>query len=92
MGKRLKDKHLELLQDPEYAKEFQEQEEEFNIARELIRARTQAGFTQSDVAERMGTTQSAIARMESGRPLPSMRSLQRYAQAIGSKVKISLES
>ena len=85
-------KHLELLNDPEYAKHFQNLEEEFNIARELIQARTRIGLTQEEVAKRMGTTQSAVARMESGKPLPSLRSLKRYAQATGSKIKISLET
>jgi len=50
-----------------------------------------AGLTQQQVAEKMGTKQSTIARLESGSTLPSLRSLQRYAQATGSKVKISLE-
>ncbi len=76
-----------MLQDPEYSKEFEAQKGEFNLARELIKARIKADLTQSEVAERMGTTQSLIARMESGRPLPSLRSLQRYAQATGSKIK-----
>ncbi|HMB30220.1 MAG TPA: helix-turn-helix domain-containing protein [Desulfohalobiaceae bacterium] len=40
----------------------------------------------------MGTTQSAIASMESGKPLPSLRSLKKYAQATGSKIRISLET
>jgi DNA-binding XRE family transcriptional regulator len=71
---------------------YQDQEEEFNIARELIQARTRIGLTQEEVARRMGTTQSAVARMESGKPLPSLRSLKRYAQATGSKIKISLET
>jgi transcriptional regulator with XRE-family HTH domain len=85
-------KHLEMMNDPEYAKHYQDQEEEFNIARELIQARTRIGLTQEEVARRMGTTQSAVARMESGKPLPSLRSLKRYAQATGSKIKISLET
>lgn len=92
MAKSIKQKHLELMNDPEYARRYQDQEEEFNIARELIQARTRTGLTQEEVARRMGTTQSAVARMESGKPVPSLRSLQRYAKATGSKVKISLEA
>jgi len=92
MGKTLNEKHSELLQHAEYARKYEEQQEEFNIARELIRARMQAGLTQQEVAQRMGTTQSVIARMESGKPLPSLRSLKRYAQATGSKIKISFEA
>lgn len=92
MGKKLQEKHSELMQDAEYASKFEEQKEEFNVARELIRARMQAGLTQQEVAQRMGTTQSVIARMESGKPLPSLRSLRRYAQATGNKIKISFEA
>ena len=92
MGKSLNQKHIEMMEDPEYSEEYQDQEDEFQIARELIRARTRTGLSQKDVARRMGTTQSAIARMESGKPLPSLRSLKRYAQATGTKIKISLEA
>ena len=92
MGKKLHEKHTELMQDAEYARKFEEQQEEFNVARELIRARMQAGLTQQEVAQRMGTTQSVIARMESGKPMPSLRSLKKYAQATGNKIKISFEA
>ena len=90
MGKNIQDKHIEMMKDSKYRKEFESQEEEFTIARELIKARLRAGLTQRQLAERMGTKQSVIARMESGRPLPSLRSLQKYAQATQSKIKISL--
>mgnify|MGYP006301179107 FL=1 len=92
MAKNMNQKHLDLMNDPEYAKNYQDQDEEFSIARELILARTRIGLTQEEVARRMGTTQSAVARMESGKPLPSLRSLKRYAQATDSKIKISLET
>jgi len=49
----------------------------------LITARNNAGLSQSEVAERMGTTQSAVARLEGGSQLPSMKSVIRYATAIG---------
>ncbi len=90
MGKNIQDKHIEMMKDSKYKKEFESQEEEFTIARELIKARLRAGLTQQQLAERMGTKQSVIARMEAGRPLPSLRSLQKYAQATQSKIKISL--
>ncbi len=50
-----------------------------------------AGLTQSAVAERMHTSQAAVARLESGRQSPSYRSLQKYAEAIGARLKIDLE-
>ena len=78
MSKSSETKHLEMMSNPEYAREFALQEDEFQIARVLLRARLRAGMTQKEVAERMGTTQSVVARMESGKPLPSLSSINRY--------------
>jgi len=58
---------------------------------ELISARTRAKLTQAEVAQRMGTTQSAIARLEGGHSRPSMRSVERYAAAIGHRAVVRLE-
>ncbi len=92
MGKNIEQKHAEMLKnDPEYVQAYIEMEDEFQFAGELIRARIRAGLTQQQVAEKMGTRQSTVARLESGSTMPSLRSLQRYAHATGSKVKISLE-
>jgi len=63
---------------------------EFSIARQLIAARTRAGLSQAEVAQRMGTTQSAVARMESGQRLPAMTTLYRYAHSIGRKLDVRL--
>ena len=63
---------------------------EFEISRALIKARTEAGLTQEEVAKRMGTTQSVIARLESGRRFPSLKTIYRYAQATNSKPEIRL--
>ena len=93
MGKTLEEKHKEMLNsDPEYAQAFVDMEEEFQFAGELIKARIRSGLTQKQLAEKMGTTQSTIARLESGSSIPNLRSLRRYAQATGSKIKISLEA
>ncbi|MGZ8407473.1 MAG: helix-turn-helix domain-containing protein [Caulobacteraceae bacterium] len=54
-------------------------------------ARSQAGLTQAEVAERMNTTQTVIARLESGRGKPSTRTLERFAKATGARLKISFE-
>lgn len=80
-----------LLTVPEVRAEYEAQAPEFEIARELIAARTRAGLTQAEVAERMHTTQSTIARLESGRTMPSMRTLARYAEATGSRAMVRLE-
>lgn len=76
--------------DPAYQAAFDALDEEFSIASALIEARSRAGLSQEAVAQRMGTSQSAVARMESGKALPSSRSLQRYAAATGSRLRISL--
>ena len=70
---------------------YDELRDEFELADALIRARIQAGLTQSVVAERMQTSQAAVARLESGRQSPSYRSLQKYARAFGARLKIELE-
>lgn len=80
-----------VLASPEARKEYDALADEFGMARELIAARASMGLTQADVAQRMGTTQSAIARLESGRRAPSLRSVQRYAQAIGLRAVVRLE-
>ena len=63
---------------------------EFEIATALIEARKRAGLSQAEVARRMGTTQSAVARLESGRVLPSAASLARYAAATESRLRVEL--
>jgi DNA-binding XRE family transcriptional regulator len=81
-----------LLEDPDTRAEYEALEPEFAIARELIAARTRAGLSQAELAERMGTSQSTIARLESGSTLPSMRTLTRYAKATGSRAVVKLEA
>ena len=75
--------------DPEYVAAYDALEEEFALAAALIRARAQANLTQAQVAEKMGTTQAAVARLESGRTMPSTRSLKRFAEATGTRLRIS---
>jgi DNA-binding XRE family transcriptional regulator len=89
--KTLKTLKAQLLADPSIRAAYDAQAEEFALTRELIAARTQAGLTQADVSERMGTTQSTVARLEGGKAVPSMRSLQRYAQAVGCRAVVRLE-
>jgi predicted transcriptional regulator len=81
----------EMLANPETRKAYDALADEFGMARELIAARASMGLTQADVAQRMGTTQSAVARLESGKRSPSLRSVQRYAQAIGCRAVVRLE-
>jgi DNA-binding XRE family transcriptional regulator len=59
---------------------------------ELVKARLRAGFSQVELAARMGISQSTIARLESGQTLPSTKTLLRYAQATGSKFRVRLSA
>jgi transcriptional regulator with XRE-family HTH domain len=58
----------------------------------LLRARLRAGLSQAELAQRMGTSQSAIARLESGQTLPSTKTLLRFAEATGSKLELRLSA
>lgn len=80
-----------ILANPEVRAEYDAQAPEYQIAHELIAARTRAGLTQTELAECMHTKQSTIARLESGRTLPSMRTLARYVEATGSRAVARLE-
>jgi DNA-binding XRE family transcriptional regulator len=64
---------------------------EYQVVNQLLRARTKAGLTQDAVAERMGTTKSAISRLESaGKHTPSLGTLRRYAEAVGCELQVKL--
>ena len=75
---------------PGVKKAYDDLGEEFAFLDEVLKARTEAGLTQAEVAARVGTTQSAIARLESAQPRhsPSIATLQRYAKALGYRVRI----
>jgi predicted transcriptional regulator len=88
---RISELHKKWLADQDYRKEYEALEEEFSLAANLIEARTRAGLTQAELASRMQTTQSVVARLESGRVRPSTSTLQKYAAATGSRLKIVLE-
>ncbi len=79
------------LADPAYRDAYAALDDEFSLIRALIEARTRAALTQAEVAVRMGTTESTISRLESGRVKPSTRTLERYARATGHRLKVSLE-
>jgi len=64
---------------------------EYRVAGQLLKARARAGLTQDAVAERMGTTKSAISRLEAaGKHTPSLATLQRYARAVGCDLQVKL--
>lgn len=88
--KTLKALKAELLTNPEVRREYEALALEYEIAREVIRARTAAGLTQEQLAERMGTAQSFVAKLESGRALPSANTLAKVAKATGTRPHFEL--
>jgi len=83
--------HKKWMKDAEYRKEYDALEEEFALAAAVAKARIRAGLSQTQLAKRMKTTQSTVARLESGRGKPSTRTLTRFAKATGHRLKISFE-
>lgn len=89
--KTLKTLKREMLNDAATRTAYDAMADEFAIARELIAARARAGLSQGEVAQRMGTTQSVVARLESGKRPPSMRTVERFAQAVGGHLVFRIE-
>jgi len=85
---KLAELHKKWVQDLEYRHEYEKLDGEFDI----LKARAEAHISQEQVAEKLKTSQSAIARLEGGRVSPSIATLQRYAQAVGATLKIQFIS
>ena len=81
----------ELREQPGFQDAYDALEDEFAMLEQLIKVRARAKLTQAEIAERMKTTQSAIARLESGAHRASLSSLRRYAEATGHRLRISFE-
>jgi len=81
-----------LMENPKFRKEYEKADAEFSIVEALIHARAAARLSQAEVARRIGTTQSAIARLEAGNVAPTIPTLRRYAEATGTKLHIELLS
>src|SRR4030081_2666390 len=92
MTSTLKQFKARALARPEVKKAYDDLADEFAFLDEVLKARAESGLTQAEVAERIGTTQSAIARLESAEPKhsPSIATLQRYAKALGYTVELRL--
>ena len=79
------------VKEPGFKEAYDALETEFSIADILIKARTGANLSQVELAERMGTSQSTIARLESGRGNPSIATLERFAAATGTQMRLTFE-
>ena len=86
-----KDSFKQWKKDPKYVAAYEALAEEFALASALIKARGEAEMTQEQVAAAMGTTQAVVARLESGNVLPSTRTLERFAKATRTRLRITFE-
>ncbi|MFV0635709.1 helix-turn-helix domain-containing protein [Mitsuokella sp.] len=76
------------MKNPEFKKEYDALEPEFEIIQAMIDARKDAGLTQQELAKRTGIAQSDISKLESGNANPSLRTLRRLAAGMGKKLHI----
>jgi ribosome-binding protein aMBF1 (putative translation factor) len=81
----------ESLEDPEFKAEYENLQPEFDLIRQLIDKRIEKNMTQKDLAEKIGTKQSAISRLESFDANPSFKFLKKVAKAFDAKLKISFQ-
>jgi len=74
-----------------FRKAYQRSEPEYSFVREMLAARIKSNLTQEEVAKSMGTTKSAVSRLESaGKHVPSLRTLKKYAEAVGCRLEVKL--
>ena len=85
------DLHEKWRRNSEYRKAYDRLGPEFELSRSVIEARANAELTQAELAKRMRTTQSVVARLESGRTHPSTKTLEKIATATGTRLRISFE-
>jgi len=85
------DLRAELLRAPEIRAEYDALEPIYAIKRQLLTMRLENNMTQEELAERLGMKQSALARLESGKSIPSLKTIQRIAQGLGKKLVLTFE-
>lgn len=78
----------EQMQDPEFRKEYEALQPEYEIMKAMIRARQASGMTQKQLADKTGIAQADISKLERGNANPSLRTLQRLAAGMGMQIKI----
>ena len=83
--------HKRWSKEADYKKAFDAYSAEFELAHQLIETRIKSGLSQEELAQKMGTSQSSIARLESGASLPSIRTLMKFAEATDSEFQISFK-
>jgi len=85
-----KEQKKKLMQNPEFAREYNALEPEYRLAANLIRLRLAKGLTQEDLAKILNTKQESIARLENGGSLPSLSTMKKLADALDAELEINL--
>ena len=86
------EKHLsELMEDQEFADEYNALEEQYSFARQVIEARIEAGMTQAELARKVGTSQANISKLEHGTLNPSFEMARRVAAGLGKRLCVSMQ-
>ena len=80
----------ELLEDKKVLAEYKRLKPQYQVISQIIEARIKKGITQKELARKLGTKQSAIARLESGNANPSIDFLEKTSKALGTKIILSL--
>ncbi|MBI4089340.1 MAG: helix-turn-helix transcriptional regulator [Candidatus Levybacteria bacterium] len=81
----------QLLKNPAFKKAYEESEVEYQIARALIKARLEKGYTQKELAEKLKTKQSVISRVENARTTPSISFLKRVAEVLNASLNVQFK-
>jgi len=85
-----RDYHNEQMRDPEFKKAFDSLEVEFQIIHDILRKRIEQDMSQKELAEKIGSDQATISRLEAGNFNPSIKFLKRVAEAVGGKLKVTI--
>lgn len=81
----------QLMKNPVFEKAYEESELEYQIARALIKARIERGYTQKQLAEKLNTKQSVISRVENAKTVPSLSLLKRLAEVLGASLQVQFK-
>lgn len=82
--------HKEWMKDPEFRREYEKLEPEFQIARQIIGARIKQKISQTQLAKRAGTGQAVISRLEGMSGKPSISLLERVAKALNTRITVTV--
>lgn len=80
----------ESLKDPKFKKEYEKLGPKYDLIKQVIEAKTKLGLTQKEIADRMGTKQSALARFESGNINPTLNFMQKLAKALNTTLRLTI--